>query len=87
MIVYALDFSVEGKTALASIDKKIAQSILNKLKWLVQNAENIDHIPLERELAGLYKLRVGNWRVLYELNHTKKTITVHNIGHRKEIYR
>jgi mRNA interferase RelE/StbE len=33
------------------------------------------------------KLRVGDWRVMYEVNHNDKVVTVHKVGHRKEVYK
>jgi mRNA interferase RelE/StbE len=85
--MYKLDFSIEGRTSLASLDKKTGQRVLDKLKWLIQNIGNIPLLPLKGNLSGLYKLKVGDWRVLYEVNHDKKIITVHKAGHRKEIYK
>jgi len=85
--MYKLDFSDEGKTSLACLDKNTGQRVLNKLKWLVQNIEVITPLPLEGDLSGLYKLRVGDYRVLYEINHHDRVITVHKVGHRREIYR
>ncbi len=85
--MYKLVFSDEGKTSFASLDKKIAQRVLNKLKWFVQNIDAITPLPLEGKLSGLYKLRVGDWRVMYEVNHNDRIITVHKVGHRREIYR
>jgi mRNA interferase RelE/StbE len=44
--------------------------------------------PLARgSLSGLYKLRAGDWRIIYEAEHADKVIFVHRIGHRREIYR
>jgi mRNA interferase RelE/StbE len=85
--MYKLDFSDEGKTSLASLDKTIGQRVLNKLKWLTQSIEVINPLPLEGDLSGLYKLRVGDWRVMYEVNHNDKVVTVHKVGHRKEVYK
>jgi len=42
---------------------------------------------LTGELAGLYKLRVGDYRVIYEVLWEEETIVIHAIGHRREIYR
>ena len=85
--MYKLVFSSEGKKSIASLDKDIAQRVLDKLKWLIQDIDNITLIPLSRNLSGFYKLRVGDWRVIYDVNHKKNVITVHKVGHRKEIYR
>lgn len=85
--MYKLDFSPEGRASLASLDKEIGQRVLDKLKWLTQNIENIQLLPLKRKLSGLCKLKVGDWRIIYEINHNEKVITVHKVGHRKEVYR
>jgi mRNA interferase RelE/StbE len=75
------------RASLASLDKKIAQKVLNKLKWLVKNADDISHLLLEGNLSGLQKSKVGSWRVIYEADYDEKIIVVHKIGHRKDIYR
>ena len=84
--MYKLDFTDEGRSALASLDKFVAQRVLDKLKWFLQNIGAVNFKPLEGNLSGLYKLRVGDWRVIYEVNHNDKVVTVHKVGHRKEIY-
>ena len=35
----------------------------------------------------MFKLVFGDWRVIYTSDFTNKIITVHLIGHRKEIYK
>ena len=35
----------------------------------------------------LYRVRVGNYRIVYEVNATTTHITVHYIRHRREVYR
>ena len=37
-------------------------------------------------IAG-YRLRVGNYRILYDINDQAKTVTIHRVQHRKEVYR
>lgn len=37
-------------------------------------------------LAGFFKLRVGDYRVIYDFNTDEKIITIDRIGHRREIY-
>ena len=85
--MYRLDFSPQGRTALSSLDKTIAQRVLVKLKWLLQNMDNLSPTPLKGNLSGLYKLKTGDWRVIYEVNHEKKVVTVHKVGHRSDVYK
>jgi len=72
---------------LSKLDKSIAQRITDKLAWLSDNFESISPIPLQSNLSGLYKLRTGDWRIIYEVDHKNKTLYVHKVGHRREIYK
>lgn len=85
--MYKLDFSADGRSSLASLDKEIAQRVLDKLKWLIQNIEFISPLPLHGKYSGLFKLKVGDWRVIYEIDYGKRVINVHKVGHRREIYK
>lgn len=86
-MIYKINFSQQGKKSLQSIDREIGQRILDKLKWLAENINDVNPLPLHGRLSGLYKLTVGDYRVIYELNHNEKVITVHKIGHRRDIYK
>ncbi len=72
---------------LKKLDRQTAQKITDKLSWLSENLEKMSHQPLKGTLSDLFKLRVGNWRVIYDIDHSKKIITVHRIGHRREVYK
>ena len=42
------------------------------------------------KLAGepdLYRIRVGDYRIIYQVNDLKLTVLVLAIGHRREVYR
>jgi len=41
-------------------------------------------LPLRKSLQGHRKLRVGDYRVIYRIEH--KTVIILKIGHRKEVY-
>ena len=43
-------------------------------------------LPLRRNLKGLMKLRVGDYRIIYLIERETVTIYVIKIGHRKEVY-
>ena len=34
-----------------------------------------------------YRLRVGDYRVLYTIDDTNKVVTIFSVGHRREVYR
>jgi len=72
---------------LARIDKSDARRIVERISWLATNHEIIRPEALSGNLAGLYKLRVGDFRVIYELLDVEQILLVHAIGHRRDIYR
>lgn len=58
--MYKLDFSDNGRTTLSLLDKEVGQRVLDKLRWLVQNIENIPLPPLHGKYAGFFKLKTGS---------------------------
>jgi mRNA interferase RelE/StbE len=42
-----------------------------------------------RKLTGRegWRLRVGDYRVLYDIDDVKQTITIVHVGHRRDVYR
>ena len=41
---------------------------------------------LERELTGYYSFKSKKYRVIYRLDHPGKTIQIHYVGYRRDIY-
>ena len=35
----------------------------------------------------LYRLRVGEYRVIYEVEHAERTVIIYHVRHRREAYR
>ena len=44
-------------------------------------------VPLRRNLKGLMKLRVGDYRIIFSVQKSTVTVLVVKIGHRKEVYK
>ncbi len=72
---------------LARLDPAVARRIVNRIRWFAENLDDIKREALTGDLAGLYKLRIGDYRVVYELVQSEQMMVIHLIGHRKEIYR
>jgi mRNA interferase RelE/StbE len=86
MAGYRVRFLESAIQDLERLDKPIAKRIARKLRWLAENLDSIKPEPLSAELAGFYKLRAGNYRIIYEILREEKSIVIHAIGHRREIY-
>ncbi|MCK4575312.1 type II toxin-antitoxin system RelE/ParE family toxin [candidate division WOR-3 bacterium] len=84
---YKVEFLTTAFNELKKLDKIISQRIMDKIHWMADNFESIIPEILTANLKGMYKLRVGDWRIIYTVNQKTKVITIHMIGHRKEIYK
>jgi len=62
------------------IKNRIRKTIEEKLTVVPQEFG----VPLRRTLKGYWKLRVGDYRVIYKLE--GKTAIIFKIGHRREVY-
>ncbi len=58
-----------------------------RLKWLEENFESITPEPLSGPLADLYKFRVGDYRVLYDMLREDQVLLIHRVRHRREVYK
>jgi len=83
-----VEFTSEAEKSLSRLEKHIAQRILKKIRWMTENIEYINREPLAAQFAGAYKLRVGNYRVIYTIEKADADlIIIHLVGHRREIYK
>ena len=79
-----IEWAKDALDDLQKIDKPIVKRILKKISWLSQHFDDIPPEPLSGELAGTFKLRIGDWRVIYTIEN--EMITIQAVGHRREIY-
>jgi mRNA interferase RelE/StbE len=85
--VYNVAFTSEAEADLLNLNKSIAQRILKKLRWLAENFDLITPEPLTGQWQGLFKLRVGDYRVLYTFDLVEHSILIHLVKHRREVYK
>ncbi len=79
--------TLEGEDDLGRLDAKVRARIINKLGWLIDNFDNVLPLPLSGPWRGFFKLRVGEWRIIYEVEHNRRLVTVHQVGFRDKIYK
>jgi mRNA interferase RelE/StbE len=82
--MYKILFSKEAEDFLRKSDKNLAERITKKIISLSENPRA--GLPLTANLAGLWKLRVGDYRVVYRIKDQELLILIIRIGHRKNVY-
>lgn len=72
--------------SLADINKKDQ----NRIREAIDSLESDSHPFGVRKIVGsdsMYRIRIGNYRVVYEVQNQQLSILVVDIGHRREVYR
>ena len=84
--MWSVSYTAEAIRSLSRMDPRIAKRIRSKVLALARdpNAPN-NNI---KKLTGVdgFRLRVGDWRVVYVLRHQALTVIVIRVGHRSEVY-
>lgn len=85
--MYEIVYTKTFENDLKKLDKPIIQRIIAKVLETANNPYNIQPLKYSpKELKQLYKLRVGDWRVLFWLDRGNKILTLYVVEHRSKIY-
>jgi len=85
--VYRITYTTQAAKALLKMPRNTADLIREKLAQIADDP--FASIPNAKKLQGRsgYRLRVGDWRVIYEINKDQIVIIVMKIAPRGEVYR
>jgi mRNA interferase RelE/StbE len=70
---------------LRKMTDELADKLENKMLTLEDNPRPIGYKKLKGRNA--FRIREGDYRIIYEINDMQIIVTVVNVGHRKNIYR
>ena len=76
-------------TAVSDLEKLtpgVAARVVARVDWLAENLDSVRLQALHGSFAGLFKLRVGDLRVVFEVDMSASVVTVHFVRHRSEVY-
>lgn len=68
------------------MDPSVARRIRSKLLALALDPMALNNNVTRLSGVMAYRLRVGDWRVIYSLKHQTLTVIVIKVGHRREVY-
>lgn len=86
MAEFSITFARSARKDLERLAPEIADRILDKLEGLAVNPRPPAASKLKGN-QGLWRLRVGDYRVVYSLNDERQSVDVSHVRHRREIYR
>ena len=98
-MAWKVEFQKDAEKELARIDRQQAKRILRYLFERIATEEDprrfdaTEEDPrrfgdgLKSNLAGLWKYRIGDYRVICEIQDVVVKVVVVRIGHRREVYK
>jgi len=87
-LAWEIKFSETARKQLAKIDRQAQKDIGKYLKERIAPSEEPRSYgdPLRKNLSGLWKYRVGSYRVIVNIQDDELIVLVVRVGHRKNVY-
>jgi mRNA interferase RelE/StbE len=85
-VSYEVVILPRAQKQIRSIPSRIAESVEEKLRSLAENPRPAGCKKL-RGHEEAWRIRVGDYRIIYDIDNAQKTVVVMKVGHRSEIYR
>lgn len=86
MASYNILFDQDVEKDLSKIPKADARRVMLRITKLSSNPRPSQSLKLEGSNIT-YRLRVGDYRAIYQIDDPTKTITIFHVRHRKDVYR
>lgn len=84
-MAYAVSFTPGALRQLRKLPRNVRERLVPAIDGLARNPRPIG----SRKLTGdnLYRIRVGDYRIVYAIQDARLTVLVVTLGHRREVYR
>ena len=82
------NYSIEIKKSAAKEIEKLSKEAIKKVVAKIASLQNDPRPPGCKKLSGeeKYRIRVGVYRILYEIEDRRLIVYVVKVRHRKEVY-
>ena len=85
-MAYQVELTPAAQRQLKSFDKQIQRQLIARVTKLADNPRPNGVEKMEGE-EDLYRIRSGNYRIIYTINDKQLLVLIVRIGDRKEVYR
>jgi mRNA interferase RelE/StbE len=88
-LTWRIEFTRTAEKQIVKLDRQAQASILRYLRQRVQLSDDPRQLAkiLHGDKQGLWRYRVGNYRLICDIQNEKLTVLVLAVAHRKEVYR
>jgi mRNA interferase RelE/StbE len=88
-LAWTIEITRTAEKQIAKLDRQAQETIVRFLRQRLARSENPRQWgkPLQGEKRGLWRYRVGDYRVICDIQDGRITVIVLQVGHRKDVYR
>ena len=83
-MIYSISILRSAQKELGKLPQDIFKRVCDDIRYLAQNPRPIGCKKLIARKG--WRIRVGSYRVIYEMDDKHKTVLILHIGHRRDIY-
>jgi mRNA interferase RelE/StbE len=84
---YSIRIKQSAERALQRLGKSDRRRIDEHILALAENPRPSGAIPLRGGGKGLWRVRVGDWRIIYQIRDDELVVLIIAVAHRREVYR
>ena len=89
-LAFEIEFDPEAVKDLRKLDRSVQERLVEFLKLRVSTLDNprsIGEALAGSKLGGYWKYRVGDWRIICDIQDSRIIVRVLRVGNRSEVYR
>lgn len=88
-MTWRIEYAASTVRAMRKLDAQTRQRLRGYLEERIATSDNPRDLgsPLQGLLGGLWRYRVGDYRIICEIQDARVTVLVLTVGHRREVYR
>lgn len=87
-MAWTVEVSDFAEKQIRKLDRQVQKRLIDWLDDRITGCKNPRHFgePLRGEMTGLWRYRVGDFRIICEIQDDKLVVIVLAVGHRREVY-
>ena len=85
-----MSYAIFYRPGVARDMARLPKAVLRRVDKAIMSLAGDPRPPGCRKLGGatgLWRLRVGDWRIVYEIDDARRLVEVQIVAHRREVYR
>jgi addiction module RelE/StbE family toxin len=85
-INWKVEYTISAKKEIDALDGSAKKIIKKAIEDKLMTEPLKFGLPLRRSLKNFFKLRVGDYRIIYQIENQEVTVLVIKVAHRREVY-